>query len=344
MKMKKITIKASILAALVALLACGCEKPQSKKDYEDDVKYFDSWVTTNYPEARKSALGAYILSDTPGTGRPFSIVYPFASVNYTVRDLDGNVTSTTDRKTAQRVYSNYSMSDYYGPRIWMMAAGAIYSGLFDTMANMREGGKRTIAIPGWLMTYNYYTDPEKYHSVKETGANCIYDVTMETVAEDLDKYLLDSLKRYVARNLEGVDSTKYGFYYLQTKAPASSREMPNDTTFYINYTGRLLDGTVFDTNIADTAKVYDIYSSSRDYRPKVIRKNSDYRNITMSDIGASSASNVLEGFAYCLSKLKALEGGTCVFYHELGYDYNGSGKSIPPYSSLRFDIEVVPKP
>lgn len=344
MKMKKISIKATILAAIVALLACGCEKTENTKDYENDVKYFEAWVSTHYPNAIKSPLGAYILSDTPGTGRPFSIVYPFASVNYTIRDLDGNVTSTTDRKTAQQVFSSYSRSDYYGPRLWMHAAGAIYSGLFDTMANMREGGKRKIAIPGWLITYNYYTDPEKYLSGKEQGANCIYDVSMETVAEDLDKYLLDSLKRYVARNMEGVDSTKYGFYYLQTKAPSSSREMPNDTTFYINYIGRLLDGTVFDTNIADTAKFYDIYSSKGNYEPKVIRKSPDYRSITMADIGGSSASNVITGFAYCLSKMKAFEEGTCAFYHELGYDYTGSGKSIPPYSPLRFDIQVVPKP
>ena len=38
------------------------------------------------------------------------------------------------------------------------------------------------------------------------------------------------------------------------------------------------------------------------------------------------------------------EKGTAVFYSGLGYTYRGSGGSIPAYSPLHFDLEIVDKP
>ena len=37
-----------------------------------------------------------------------------------------------------------------------------------------------------------------------------------------------------------------GFYYKQLQAPSDTTSFPKDTTIYINYTGRLLNGLVFD--------------------------------------------------------------------------------------------------
>jgi FKBP-type peptidyl-prolyl cis-trans isomerase len=39
-----------------------------------------------------------------------------------------------------------------------------------------------------------------------------------------------------------------------------------------------------------------------------------------------------------------MEKGVGVFYSNLGYQYSGSGASIPGYAPLIFEVEIVEKP
>ena len=107
-----------------------------------------------------------------------------------------------------------------------------------------------------------------------------------------------------------------------------------------DYIGRLLNGTVFDTSIRDTAMFYGIYSSGRSYGPVSINFGSEWSD---SKMGAESNS-IISGFARTLWTMHPKEKGTGIFYSPLGYSYNGSGGIIPPYSPLRFDIELVANP
>ena len=94
----------------------------------------------------------------------------------------------------------------------------------------------------------------------------------------------------------------------------------------------------FDTTDPVAAKDAGIYNSGRDYSPMKINMASEYSDITFStDSGTSS---LIDGFAYCVSLMKTGEKGTCVFYSDLGYKSTSSG-SIPAYSPLRFDIEML---
>ena len=126
------------------------------------------------------------------------------------------------------------------------------------------------------------------------------------------------------------DSVKFGCYYRQTGQPSSTEAFPDDTTIYINYTGRLLDGKVFDTTIRDTAKRYGLYSDSKTYSPvSVSYKNTEsYSEITMGDSG----STLIDGFSYTISRMKSHEKGVGIFYSVLGYGSSGSGNAIPGFS------------
>ena len=66
----------------------------------------------------------------------------------------------------------------------------------------------------------------------------------------------------------------------------------------------------------------------------------EYSNITMG----SDKSTIIEGFALTLWQMRAMEKGVGVFYSNLGYNYSGSGSSIPGYAPLIFEIELVEKP
>ena len=131
-----------------------------------------------------------------------------------------------------------------------------------------------------------------------------------------------------------------GFYYKELAAPSDTTVFPSDTTIYINYTGRLLNGLVFDTSIENVAKDNGLYSSSRTYGPVLINWGETYSDITMG----SENSSIISGFALTLWQMQSFEKGIGVFYSPLGYSYSGSGASIPGYAPLIFEIEVVEKP
>ena len=62
---------------------------------------------------------------------------------------------------------------------------------------------------------------------------------------------------------------------------------------------------------------------------------------TLSEISMDESSSLLEGFRYALAWLHPHEKAVFAFYSQLGYSYSGSGSTIPPFSPLVFEIEVV---
>ena len=140
--------------------------------------------------------------------------------------------------------------------------------------------------------------------------------------------------------MTAADSVSTGFYYKQISAPVDTTSFASDTTIYINYTGKLLNGQVFDTTIERVAKDNGLYSASRTYEPVQINWGEEYTKITMG----SDKTTVIGGFALTLWQMRPMEKGVGVFYSNYGYQYSGSGSSIPGYAPLIFEIEIVEKP
>lgn len=346
--------------SLAALVLAGCAKTPKAGTNDENILFFESWVQVHHPQAVRTSLGAYILNDKPGTGAAAGTPEknPFVRVSYTIRKLDGTVQGTTDVDLSKQVgyYStNESKNPYYGPIIWARGTSGQAAGIEESVAQMSEGGRRVVAIPGWLLGYDassgapiLYKTAEEYENKVAGATPMIYEMKLEEVIPDIQKWQIDSVGRNVAALFPGKtvkDSVKLGFYYFQTGAPSSTEKFKSDTTIYINYIGRRLDGQVFDTNIADTAKFYGIYSASRTYGPSAINwYNTDetYKDITMVTSGSSSS--VISGFAFGLNQMHPHEKGTAIFTSDWGYGAKGSGYAIPTYSPLRFDLEIVDKP
>jgi len=346
--------------SLAALVLAGCAKTPKAGTNDENILFFESWVQVHHPQAVRTSLGAYILNDKPGTGAAAGTPEknPFVRVSYTIRKLDGTVQGTTDVDLSKQVgyYStNESKNPYYGPIIWARGTSGQAAGIEESVAQMSEGGRRVVAIPGWLLGYDsssgapiLYKTAEEYENKVAGATPMIYEMKLEEVIPDIQKWQIDSIGRNVAALFPGKtvkDSVKLGFYYFQTGAPSSTERFKSDTTIYINYIGRRLDGQVFDTNIADTAKFYGIYSASRTYGPSAINwYNTDetYKDITMVTSGSSSS--VISGFAFGLNQMHPHEKGTAFFTSDWGYGAKGSGYAIPTYSPLRFDFEIVDKP
>lgn len=325
-----------IASAILALVSCAKEKTAGLN--EEAKRYFDAWISQNYPDATKTPLGAYILSDTPGTGTlPGDSA--FVRINYTTYSLAGAIQGTTYETVSRRV-GTYDRTYYYGPVVVWRGEELenLSAGIEETISTMKVGGRRTVVIPGWLSESERYDTPEEYVK-KCSGTNYIYELELVEVFNDVDRWERDSLIRYMNKHYPAAveDTTYQGFFYVMD-TPGENKQFGSDTTIYVNYTGRLLNGQAFDTTIKDTAKVWGLYSASSTYEQARINwfnESEDFSYITMGE----DENSLIVGFSYGLSIMHPGESGKCFFISKYGYSGTGSGSAIPAYSPLCFELQ-----
>lgn len=351
------------IVAVTALSLGSCAKHAYTGPNDANKRYLEAWLQVNNIDAEPSGRGIYVLENEAGTGAEVK-EDGYIFIEYLATDIDGNIQSYTDKEFAQQL-GTYHPSYYYGPEFTTSFSGNIYAGLADMLLGMKVGGHKKAIIPSWLMSYKEFDTEAEYLEVSNTSSTYIYDIRVKDFTTDIDQWEIDSIGRFFSNNqvlidgiaadkifvkegdkiMTAVDSVSKGFYYKQLVPPSSDEAFKSDTTIYINYTGRLLNGQVFDTTIEDVAKDNNIYSSSKDYAPVQINwpntnDNEKHDKITMG----TSESSLVSGFTQTLWQMKAMEKGIGVFYSALGYTYSGSGQLIPAYSPLMFEIEIVEKP
>lgn len=326
--------------ALGAAIISGCARDVSLSSNEMTKEYLDLWVKENYPHAKVAGNGIYILEEKEGAGDLYNFE-GYAMLGTTISSLSGDISSTTDEQLSKQL-GIYNKSHYYGPKTWLVHEEYVPVGLYDMLRGMKKGGSRKALIPSWLMGYKRYDNPADYiKNSPEDAATSIYDLHLEDFTKDIVKYQIEDIEKFLKKLYPGTDSTKKGFYYKQLKAPEGNSPFKKDTTIYINYTGRLLNGQVFDTTIKDTAKVHNIYKSGKTYKPVGINWKKEYSEIKFE---GGNSSSPISGFQLLLSKMGKYEKGAGVFISDFGYKGEAVGKSIPGFSPLVFEVEVVGKP
>ena len=333
----RITLSVGLTALLI--LGSGCAKEVSTDTSNMAKEYFDAWMSVNYPDARPTGLGVYIIEDQPGKGVIIDEDDLYVFADQTIYDFDGNISSTTSETLSQRL-GTYKKVNYYGANVIVNDRAYTETGVLEMIKGMRVGGKRTAIIPSWLYTVADY-DNEADYIKRNGGANAIVTLSITDCAQDITEWEIKQLEKYVEMNMDAVDSVKFGFYSKTLIPSTDTATFSEDTTFYINYTGRLLNGHVFDTTIEDTAKVHGIYNASKTYAPMCVTMAPEYKNIQLSADEGDTGSTTIDGFSFCLSRMKPMEKVLCAFYSTLGYGYSGSGSSIPKYAPLVFEIEAV---
>ncbi len=134
------------------------------------------------------------------------------------------------------------------------------------------------------------------------------------------------LEKYLADNKVKVQPTASGLYYIETKkgngaAPVSGKKVK------VNYTGKLIDGKIFDTSIEKDAKSAGIYNDQRPYEP--------------ISFGLGQG-EVIPGWDEGISLMKVGGKARLIIPSKLGYGERGAGNgAIPPCAVLIFDVELV---
>lgn len=321
-----------ILFAIIAIAFVSCAQEKDESDNSIQQRILDAYVAVNYPQGLQStASGIKIINFEQGKGVKLEN-YNAALINYTSKDLAGNVSSTTYKNVAQQIGS-FAKTTHYGPSFFTIGYGSTIVGLEELLLTMNKGAKIEAIIPPWLSIYAYSAG-----GTQQSTSNIIYSISLEDVISDIVKYEVDSVSAYANRVYPGLDSLSKGFYFKKFFNSSADTVAWGDAV-NVRYVGKLLDGFVFDTNIADTAKKYGIYNSSNTYQALSVTFKKDLDEMK----GGDGSSSLILGFCKALQKMKYEDTAISFFTSSYGYSASGKDKSIGPYSPIQFYLYIEPK-
>jgi FKBP-type peptidyl-prolyl cis-trans isomerase len=133
------------------------------------------------------------------------------------------------------------------------------------------------------------------------------------------------INEFLTENNIEAEKTASGLYYIVTEEASGEKPESGDMV-KVNYVGKLLDGTVFDTSYEDVAKEAGVYNEQRDYEPIEI------------PIGKG---NVIKGWDEGIMLLNEGSKATLYIPSGLAYGPRAAGPTIPANSTLIFDVELV---
>ncbi len=130
--------------------------------------------------------------------------------------------------------------------------------------------------------------------------------------------------KYIADNKISTKATPTGLIYIEKTKGRGAKPNKGDNV-KVKYTGRLLDGTVFDTSDKDVAQKANIFDEKRPYEPIDI---------------AIGVGQVIPGWDEAIMLMNPGTKAQLIVPSAIGYGEQGGGP-IPPYSTLVFDVELV---
>ncbi|HEY9195731.1 MAG TPA: FKBP-type peptidyl-prolyl cis-trans isomerase [Mucilaginibacter sp.] len=159
---------------------------------------------------------------------------------------------------------------------------------------------------------------EKIQSINEAMAERNAALEKQKQAE------VAAANAYVTSHGLKTTSTASGLQYVIT-SPTDKAKPANGDTVLVNYTGKLLNGKVFDSSIEANAKAAGLDQPGRPYEPISV---------------VLGEGRVIPGWEEALLLLNEGSKATFIIPSGLAYGDRGSG-AIPPGSTLLFDIELV---
>lgn len=132
-----------------------------------------------------------------------------------------------------------------------------------------------------------------------------------------------NIAKYVADNKITTQPDENGLYFIEEKAGSGSLAMDGDS-LYVEYTGMLLNGRVFDTSRFEDAKEL---GKPQEYCKPIPILLGDHR--------------VIEAWEMTLRKMKKGSKVKVIIPSKLGYGPNPMGDRIPAFSTLVFNMELI---
>ncbi|MEX0883811.1 MAG: FKBP-type peptidyl-prolyl cis-trans isomerase [Cyclobacteriaceae bacterium] len=136
---------------------------------------------------------------------------------------------------------------------------------------------------------------------------------------------IKTIENYIAENNLDADRTESGLFYV-IEEEGAGEQVEQGNKISVNYTGYVLDGTVFDTSLESKAKESNTYKEERPYEPFSF------------EVGKGM---VIPGWDEGLQLLKNGSKAKFLIPSPLAYGPSQRGEVIKPNSVLIFDVEVT---
>ncbi len=145
------------------------------------------------------------------------------------------------------------------------------------------------------------------------------------VADSMNKIEQGLIATYLKDNKW--DTTLYdGIYVKKIKSTNDNLSAAEGDMVYIHYTGRLLEGKVFDTSIDSVAKANNIFQQGRPYEPLSFQMGTH---------------RVIAGFESAAKQMHQGDIIEVLIPSYLAYGERGAGGVIKPFTPLIFTMEMV---
>jgi len=244
--------KLGIFAILATLMLTGCKKNDDEELKAQEMRLLEQYLVDNNITQDPTASGLYYIPITEGTG-----ISPedgtFVEIQYVGELIDGTVFTTSYEGTAQ---TNGILDEefLYGPtRLQLGYIGL--DGLNEGIQLMKVGGKAKIILPSNLALGAYATGSVPAYST------VIYTIELLEAYDDPEIHEQEKIWAYLKEGaFENVDSTESGLYYIEESSGTGEYFADGDKV-KVFYTGKFLDGRIFDSNVGDEVLSFTLPSA-----------------------------------------------------------------------------------
>jgi FKBP-type peptidyl-prolyl cis-trans isomerase len=296
---------AILFIALLAVIITSCGKSKYPGFKETDNGLYYKFHTQN-KDAKKPSLGDILVAEL------------------TVRTTDS--TLFTNAGNPQRLF-RLDTSFYKGD----LNEGLALMGIGDsaTFIISADSLKKGMKLPEFIKDGDIlYYDIKIHEIISKDVAEKERNEAMANQQKMLEEAKANEskdLEKYLADNKIKVKPTESGLYFIEIKK-GSGAKAEKGKTVKVNYTGKLTNGTVFDTSVEAEAKKSNTYNEKRPYEPIEF------------PLGQGQ---VIPGWDEGISMMKVGGKAKLIIPSKIGYGERGAGNSIPPCAVLVFDVELV---
>ena len=275
---------------LLLTILFSCQKEYETIDVIDDrnVKEYIQLNKINMQEYQGTGVYYQVVSAGTGPEVQYSDRMPAL---ITMRSLDGKYVSVDTFSSANRYYN---FLGYYNPE-------PVRVGVKEVLK--KSNGTLRMIIPSRLAFGR--------NGSGSIPGNASLDITVKALDfSKLVAYEDFTIKKYLESNsLTGFTKTTTGLYY-KIGLPGTGSPITTDSTIVANYTGKLLNGAIFDRAVAGSEATFKLNSLVKGWREGIplIKQGGSIRLIIPST---------------------------------LGYGLDGSSPSVPAFSALDFEITVT---
>ncbi len=298
----------------IKILDIESKAETNKKLKKQEQVKLNEYIKKNNIKVKPSGSGLYYIETKRGHGKKPE-KGDMVKLNFSLTLIDGTPIFSSWKK------SKKPLEFEYGKRFDT-------EGLDEAIGMMRPGGKAKLIVPSKLAfgkngrgniipPYTTFLYDVNLLSIKSKAEVQKEKALKQKKQEEENKKLKQEepvkLKKYIKDNKITVKPTESGLYYVEIKK-GTGKKAEVGKRVKVLYTGKLLDGTKFDSSAAHGGKPFEFTLGKH---------------------------QVIKGWDEGIAKMRVGGKAELIMPSKLAYGKRGGGKKIPPYSPLVFEVELV---